>query len=143
MNTHKNRGKGLRLDVMDFMWNEMTLVATQRRVPSFCPYVMTLILDKSAAAKAALPTLRLVQHKARSLIIKDHPAPPGGPAQDLDDEMDPGLFRTEEAPLRSSRSRRGSRRGKEVAEPEAPTWAKRLQATIHRLLCFTNDINDH
>ena len=142
VNTHKNHGKGLRLDVMDFIWNEMTLVATQRRVPSFCPYIMALIVDKSQTVKAALPTLSLVKHKQRGLIIKDHPAPPGAPAQDLDDEIDPGLFRNEEAPMRSSRSRRGSRRGKEVAEPEASTWAKRLQATVHRLLCLTSDVND-
>ena len=29
-----------------------------------------------------------------------------------------------------------------MAEPEAPTWAKRLQATVHRLLCLTSDVND-
>ena len=45
--------------------------------------------------------------------------------------MDPGMFGDEETPMRAARTSRGSRKGKEVAEPEAPGWAKRLQATVH------------
>ena len=142
VNTYKNRGKGLQLDVMDFIWNEMTLVAALRRVPSFCPYIMALILEKSVVAKAILPSLRLVQHKSRGLIVKVHETPFGAPDPAQDEEMDPGLFGTNGAPMRSTRSRRGSRKGKEVAEPEAPGWAKRLQASVNKLFCLNNDINE-
>lgn len=138
---HENKGKGLRLDVMDFLWNEMTLVVTQRRVPSYCPYVMALIESKSTAVQEVLPTLRLIEHKEKHITIKDHPAPDDAPRQDADAEIDPGLFGYEAPPM-PSRSRRGSRRGKEVAEQEEPSWAKRLFASVQKLICFTNDIND-
>ena len=123
---------------MDYIWNEMTLVAILRRVPAFCPYIMALIVHKSAMVRAMLPTLRLMPHKARSLQVKDHEQPDGAP--NLED--DTGLFGDEEVPTRSARSRRGSRKGKEVAEPEAPGWAKRLQASINKLFCLNNDINE-
>ena len=78
-------------------------------------------------------------HKSRGLLVKDHERPDGAP--DLED--DTGLFGDEEVPRRSARSRRGSRKGKEVADPEAPGWAKRLQASINKLFCLNNDINEH
>src|SRR3954454_17674520 len=53
---YENRGKGLRIDVMYFIWNEMTLIVTQSIVPSFCPYVMALIEKQSAAVQEALPS---------------------------------------------------------------------------------------
>ena len=65
VNTYRNHGKGLRLDVMDYIWNEMILVCTMKRVPAFCPYVWALIMDKSKVAKAVVDTLRLVQHKPK------------------------------------------------------------------------------
>ena len=52
--------------------------------------------------------------------------------------MDPGMF-PEDTPW--VRTRRGSRKGKEVAEPEAPGWAKRLKAAIKKTFCLTNDVN--
>ena len=107
---------------MDYIWNEMTLIAIVRRVPAFCPYVMALILHKSAVTHAILPTLRLVQHKPRSLLVKDHEQPTGAP--NLEDDI--GLFGDEEIPRHTTHSRHGSRKGKEVADPEAPGWAKRL-----------------
>ena len=35
VNTYRNRGKGIQLDVMDYIWNEMTLVAILKRVPAY------------------------------------------------------------------------------------------------------------
>ena len=116
VNTYRNRGKGIQLDVMDYMWNEMTLIAILRRVPAYCPYVMALILNKSIVTHDVLPTLRLVQHKAGSLQVKNHETPDG--AQNLEEDLE--LFGDEEIPRRTTRSHRGSRKGKEVAEPEAP-----------------------
>ena len=104
MNTYRHRGKGVQLDVMDYIWNEMTLVAILKRVPAYCPYVMAHILHKSAVTRAVLPTLRLVQHKARSLQVNNHETP--DEAQDL--EVDPGVF-AEDTPR--PRTRRGSRKG--------------------------------
>ena len=77
---------------------------------------MALILHKSAVTRVVLPTLRLVQHKSRSLLVKNHETP--DEAQNL--EEDPGMFGDEEIPMRTTRSRQGSRKGKEVVEPEAP-----------------------
>ena len=99
---------------------------------------MALILHKSKVAKAIAPTLRMVPHKAKGLIEKDH----GTPADVQYREEDPELFGDEEPSRRSTRSRRGSRKGKEVAEPEAPGWAKRLQASVNKLFCLNNDINE-
>ena len=140
VNTYRNRGKGLRLDVMDYIWNEMTLVCTMKRVPAFCPYVWALIMDKSKVAKAVVDTLRLVQHKPKGLIIKNHVAPPGAP-QDV--EMDPSLFGDDGTSTRPARSRRGSRKGKVTAQPEVevPGWAKRLENIMKKTFCLTNDVN--
>ena len=105
----------------------------------FRSYIMALILDKSVVARAILPTLRLVQHKSRSLTIKDHETPAG--AQNL--EEDPGLFGDEAPTRRTTRSRRGSRKGKEPAQPEVevPGWAKRLENIMKKTFCLGVDIN--
>ena len=42
----------------------------------------------------------------------------------------------------ATESHHSSRKGKEIAEPEAPGWAKRLQASVHELFCLNNDINE-
>jgi hypothetical protein len=150
VNTYNNRGKGLKLDIMDFIWNEMTLICTSKRVPAFCPYVMALIMNKSRLAQEVVPTLRLIQHKSRTLLIKDHPAPPGAPHVPSEEDYDTGLFGDDGPSSRPARSsRRGSRRGKEVDDSEAPpSWAKKLfasvgkvQSSLNKLFCYADDIH--
>ena len=70
----------------------------------------------------------------RSLQEKYHKTP----SEAQNQELDPGMFADEETPMRI---RHGSRKGKEVAEPEAPGWAKRLEAAIKKTFCLTNDVN--
>src|SRR3954465_15663650 len=125
VNTYNNHGKGLKLDIMDFIWNEMTLICTSKRVPAFCPYVMALIMNKSRLAQEVVPTLRLIQHKSRTLLIKDHPAPPGAPHDPSEEDYDTG--HDSEAP---------------------PSWAKKLfasvgkvQSSLNKLFCYADDIH--
>jgi hypothetical protein len=44
--THQNRGSGVQLDVMDYLWNEIQLAIYYRKRPPFAPHVMKFLCQK-------------------------------------------------------------------------------------------------
>ena len=74
--THLKRGKGLQLDVMDFIWHEMHYVVVMRKTPPFAPYVMKLLCKKWKDADFGdlmKQCGRLTEHPVKDLIKKKHP----------------------------------------------------------------------
>ena len=67
--THNNRGKNLKLDVMDFMWHDMYNACITRRSPPYAPYVFALIVSKSDNVRKGLSAMKLTTHKPKSLQI--------------------------------------------------------------------------
>jgi hypothetical protein len=81
--THQNRGSSLRLDVMDFIWNEIQWGLCHKKRPPFAPFVMHLICVCWAAKfDSDLLTLRgtkTVRHPMKELRKKHHEEPMDGP----------------------------------------------------------------
>ena len=81
---HENRGKGKKLDVMDFIWHEMWGVIVCKRNACYGPFIMRIILD---AWEDKFPEVELsdpdgwVLHKDKRLRIKDHTEPSSPPKQ--------------------------------------------------------------
>ena len=81
---HENRGKGKKLDVMDYLWNEMWGVIVLKRNACYGPIIMKIILS---AWKKEFPEVELsdpdswVLHKDKRLRIKVHTEPPVPPKQ--------------------------------------------------------------
>ena len=88
VHTHRQRGSGLKLDIMDIIWNEMYNSVMKRRVPVFAPMVMRLITHFWLASKQPAALLdndqELTVHHVKELRIKKHLAPliPGAAASD-------------------------------------------------------------
>jgi hypothetical protein len=75
---HENRGKGKKLDVMDYIWNEMWNVTVLKRNACYGPLIMKIVLH---AWHLKFPDVALgdpetwVSHKPKRLRIKDHTGP--------------------------------------------------------------------
>ena len=73
--TLHHRHSGQPMDVMDVIWNEMVYATFQRRVPPFAPYIMALIIRKCPVIARDMPSLCLVTHHHKNLLIKTHLKP--------------------------------------------------------------------
>ncbi|KAK1681654.1 hypothetical protein QYE76_042502 [Lolium multiflorum] len=73
--THLRRGKGVQMDVMDFLWNQIYLRMVEKRSPSFAPYIMKLISEvwpQKFDGAILEPISPLTEHPRKNLLIKDH-----------------------------------------------------------------------
>ncbi|KAK1650129.1 hypothetical protein QYE76_067934 [Lolium multiflorum] len=76
--THLRRGKGVHMDVMDCLWNQIYLRMVEKRSRSFAPYIMKLICEvwRQKFYGAILePISPLTEHPRKNLLIKDHGLP--------------------------------------------------------------------
>ena len=121
--THKNKGKGLQLDVMDYIWEELWTGIISCKAPVFAPYIMMFICDRYKAAKYGnlLEHCGTTAHKVKELRMKPHPSPPGAPtASDSEEDT------TDE----------------EYTPMDAPKgWFARTEAKLAKSFCLNVDIN--
>ena len=125
--SYENQGKGKKLDVMDWMWNDLWSTIIDRRAPIYGPYIMKLIRRKWALKKNGEDIMKdgspVVTHLVKELRIKAHLPPKTKP-------LDP------EAAAEAERAS-GS------APPlEEPTWFKKLQIKLKRAFCLKLDLED-
>jgi hypothetical protein len=77
--THQNRGSGLQLDVMDFLWHELQWGLCHKKRLVFAPYIMHLICvcwsEEFGGDLLALPEIETVRHPVKALRIKQHEKP--------------------------------------------------------------------
>jgi hypothetical protein len=85
---YANRGKGLQLNVMDYLLQEMSQAMFDRRVPPYAPYIQALInitWEKTIGTRIT-EDLKLTLHLEKSLRIKiKHLAPSYVPAPEGED----------------------------------------------------------
>ncbi|KAK1620115.1 hypothetical protein QYE76_025632 [Lolium multiflorum] len=75
LQTHLRKGKGVKMDVMDCLWNQIFLRMVEKRSPAFGPFIMKLISEvwRQKFDGAILePFSTLTVHKRKNLLIKDH-----------------------------------------------------------------------
>ncbi|KAK1663429.1 hypothetical protein QYE76_051588 [Lolium multiflorum] len=78
LQTHLRKGKGVKMDVMDCLWNQIFLRVVEKRSPAFAPYIMKLISEvwRETFDGAILePISPLTNHPRKNLLIKDHRLP--------------------------------------------------------------------
>ena len=125
--SYENQGKGKKLDVMDWMWNDLWSTIIDRRAPIYGPYIMKLIRRKWALKKNGEDIMKdgspVVAHLVKELRIKAHLPPKTKP-------IDPEVAAEAE---RASGS----------APPlEEPSWFKKLQIKAKRAFCLKLDLED-
>jgi hypothetical protein len=78
-NSLTKQGTGEKLDVMDYIYNEMWSCVMEKKLPTFAPYIMRLIEDTWTNTRGTLLMhtfpLRLTTHELKKLCIKTHSDP--------------------------------------------------------------------
>ena len=130
-----NQGTGNKLDVMDFMYNEMWNTVIGRRAPIYGPYIMKLIRHKWLHAykeDIMQDGSPIKTFKPKQLRIKSHD-PPKPQAE----------FAAAEAAAAAFEETAGDTTASGSAPPfEEPSWFKKLQIKMKRGLCFKLDLED-
>jgi hypothetical protein len=130
--THQNKGSGLRLDVMDFLWHELQWGLYHKKRPVFAPYIMHLICvcwsEEFGGDLLALPEIETVRHPVKALRIKQHEKPRDAVAA---------------AAAAGGDARTGAEEGDDldtgdddsVPEKKKGWWGK-LESKLKQVLCF-------
>lgn len=122
--THTRKGKGVPLDVPDFLWLEMYYCVINRKVPTLCPYIMAFLNAKWAKRMPGVPLTsidKLIVHEPKKLKKKNHPQP-----RITEDEHE--VF----ADSNDSDF--------ELERRAKPSWAVRLKNKLKKTFCLQVDI---
>jgi hypothetical protein len=143
--SHANRGKGLKLDVMDYLLHEMSQAMFDRRVPPYAPYIQALI--NATWARTVGPhltdSLLLTGHSVKALRIKaKHLAPPFAPAPEGEDDPAGGAHGGDGSPHSAHASPAGSPEGSRDLSRKKPSWVDRLMNKMKKSFCLKLEMQD-
>ncbi|KAK1667608.1 hypothetical protein QYE76_055767 [Lolium multiflorum] len=111
-NSFAKKGTGERLDVMDYIYNEMWSCVMEKKLPSFAPYIMKLIEDTwvdtcQTTLLHSIP-LNITSHEVKVLRVKRH----NSPIEDV-------------TPM----------------DEKPPSWASKLARRMRQIFCLTSAVN--
>jgi hypothetical protein len=136
--SHANRGKGLKLNVMDYLLHEMSQAMFDRRVPPYAPYIQALInitWQKTVGTRIT-ENLHLTTHMVKGLRIKaKHLAPPYAPAPEGEDDPVGGAYGGDGSPDSARASPDGAHDSHEVSMDltrKKPSWFDRLMSKMKK-----------
>jgi len=71
------QGKGVKLDVMDYIYNEMWSFVMEKKLPPFAPFLMKLIEDTWLLVRGVslVHLIPLIIHEVKKLRVKTHAEP--------------------------------------------------------------------
>jgi hypothetical protein len=126
--THMNRGKGMKLNVMDFLLNEMHQAMVERRVPPYGPYIQKLINTKWLAltSRRLEQEMNITVHEEKCLRLKKHAHPLVPGEQPIPEDPIVQRDETEEKPHMD----------------QEPSWLKKLTGKIKCTFCLKLDMQD-
>jgi hypothetical protein len=140
--SYANRGKGLKLDVMDYLLHEMSQAMFDRRVPPYAPYIQALINATWAKTVGTCITddLHLTTHMVKGLRIKaKHLAPPFVPAPEGADDPEGGAHGGDGSPHSARVSPAGTHDSHEVSVDvpiKKPSWFDQLMRKMKKSFCL-------
>ncbi|KAK1646189.1 hypothetical protein QYE76_063994 [Lolium multiflorum] len=154
LQTHLRKGKGVKMDVMDCLWNQIFLRMVEKRSPAFGPFIMKLISEvwRQKFEGAILePFSSLTVHKRKNLLIKDHEllastsasAAPSAPAAPSAGPADPST-----APARRfdgfiAHMALGAPPAHSAYDPMLePSWYTKLKIKVKKTFCLQLDIQE-
>ncbi|KAK1652490.1 hypothetical protein QYE76_070295 [Lolium multiflorum] len=111
-NSFAKRGTGEKLDVMDYIYNEMWTCVMEKKLPAFAPYIMKLIEDTwvgtcQTSLIHSIP-LNVTMHDVKVLRTKRHNSP------------------IEDVPPK---------------DEKPPSWASKLARRMRQIFCLTAAVN--
>ncbi|KAK1680925.1 hypothetical protein QYE76_041773 [Lolium multiflorum] len=111
-NSFAKRGTGEKIDVMDYIYNEMWSCVMEKKLPAYAPYIMKLIEDTwVATCQTSLIhsiTLNVTMHDVKVLRTKRHNTP------------------IEDVPPK---------------DEKPPSWASKLARRMRQIFCLTAAVN--
>jgi hypothetical protein len=129
--THSNRGSDLKLDVMDFISNEIHWGLCHKKRPLYAPYLMNLICvhwnHEFGSDLLSLPGIETVCYPVKGLRIKQHEKPrdaaaPRGAGGDAGTKTERGHETESEAPDSIPQQNKG--------------WWGKLESKLKQVICF-------
>ncbi|KAK1631946.1 hypothetical protein QYE76_006261, partial [Lolium multiflorum] len=111
-NSFAKKGTGEKLDVMDYIYNEMWSCVMEKKLPSYAPYIMKLIEDTwmetcQTSLIHSIP-LNITSHEVKVLRTKRHNSP------------------IEDVP---------------PMDEKPPSWASKLARRMRQIFCLTSAVN--
>ncbi|KAK1650742.1 hypothetical protein QYE76_068547 [Lolium multiflorum] len=111
-NSFAKRGTGEKLDVMDYIYNEMWSCVMEKKLPAFAPYIMKLIedtwVDSCQTSLIHSIPLNVTMHDVKVLRTKRH----NSPIEDV-------------SPM----------------DEKPPSWASKLARRMRQIFCLTAAVN--
>jgi hypothetical protein len=111
-NSHANQGTCERLDVVDYIYNEMWSCVMEKKLPIFAPYIMKLIEDSWISTHQAplihSISLNITAHEVKTLRTKHHNTP------------------LEDVP---------------PVHEKQPSWVSKLARHMKQIFCLTSAVN--
>ncbi|KAK1615669.1 hypothetical protein QYE76_021186 [Lolium multiflorum] len=110
-NSFAKRGTGEKIDVMDYIYNEMWSCVMEKKLPAYAPYIMKLIEDTWVACQTSLIhsiPLNVTMHDVKVLRTKRHNTP------------------IEDVPPK---------------DEKPPSWASKLARRMRQIFCLTAAVN--
>ncbi|KAK1680513.1 hypothetical protein QYE76_041361 [Lolium multiflorum] len=111
-NSFAKKGTGEKLDVMDYIYNEMWSCVMEKKLPSFAPYIMKLIedtwIDSCQTSLIHSIPLNITMHDVKVLRTKRHNSP------------------IEDVP---------------PMDEKPPSWASKLARRMRQIFCLTAAVN--
>ncbi|KAK1603511.1 hypothetical protein QYE76_037586, partial [Lolium multiflorum] len=111
-NSFAKRGTGEKLDVMDYIYNEMWSCVMEKKLPSYAPYIMKLIedtwVDSCQTSLIHSIPLNVTMHDVKVLRTKRHNSP------------------IEDVP---------------PMDEKPPSWASKLARRMRQIFCLTAAVN--
>ncbi|KAK1681786.1 hypothetical protein QYE76_042634 [Lolium multiflorum] len=111
-NSFAKKGTGEKLDVMDYIYNEMWSCVMEKKLPSYAPYIMKLIedtwIDSCKTSLIHSIPLNITMHEVKVLRTKRHNSP------------------IEDVP---------------PMDEKPPSWASKLARRMRQIFCLTAAVN--
>ncbi|KAK1605472.1 hypothetical protein QYE76_029145 [Lolium multiflorum] len=111
-NSFAKKGTGEKLDVMDYIYNEMWSCVMEKKLPSYAPYIMKLIedtwVDSCQSSLIHSIPLNITMHEVKVLRTKRHNSP------------------IEDVP---------------PMDEKPPSWASKLARRMRQIFCLTSAVN--
>ncbi|KAK1681680.1 hypothetical protein QYE76_042528 [Lolium multiflorum] len=147
LQTHLRKGKGVKMDIMDCLWNQIFLRMVEKRSPAFAPFIMKLISEvwRQTFDGAILePISPLTNHPRKNLLIKDH----GLPASPSATAAPSATTGPSTAPVRTvdgfiPHMALGGPPPESAYDPDLePSWYTKLKIKVKKTFCLQLDIQE-
>jgi hypothetical protein len=144
LQTHLRMGKGVYMDVMNCLWNQIYLWIMEKRSPSFAPVIMKLISEvwcQKFDGAVLEPMSPLTDHPRKNLLIKDHGLPASATAT-VAPSADPSTAPAPKIDGFTVHMGLGENPNSIYDPTLEPSWYTKLKIKVKKIFCLQLDIQE-